>query len=245
MSMAASSTRRTTSSWWTSWKSWCAPSWPSARPLPEMDTSILAFTLAALLLTLSPGPDTFLVIGSTVHGGIRAGLAAVAGIISGGFFHAALFALGVARLLMYSPTLFLIVKIAGALYLIWLGIGALRSAATPRPDVSAETVPVPSNGLLRRRYLQGLLSNALNPKIAVFYLAFLPQFLQPGDPVALKSAGLIGIHYLLGLVWLSILALAVGRFGHWLRRSRVQRALDGLVGAVMTGFGVRLALASR
>lgn len=210
-----------------------------------MDTSILAFTFAALLLTLSPGPDTFLVIGSTVQGGIRAGLAAVAGIISGGFFHAALFALGIARLLMYSPTLFMAVKLAGAAYLIWLGICALRSAATARPDLPAEAAPAPSNGLLRRCYLQGLLSNALNPKIAVFYLAFLPQFLQPGDPIALKSAGLIGIHYALGLVWLGTLALAVGRVGHWLRRSRVQRALDGLVGAVMTGFGIRLALASR
>lgn len=208
-----------------------------------MDTSILAFTLAALLLTLSPGPDTFLVIGSTVQGGIRAGLAAVAGIISGGFFHAALFAFGIARVLVYSPTLFMAVKIAGALYLIWLGLGALRSAATPRPDAVA-TTEIPRADL-RRRYLQGLLSNALNPKIAVFYLAFLPQFLQPGDPIALKSAGLIGIHYALGLIWLSTLALAVGRFGHWLRRSRVQRALDGLVGAVMTGFGVRLALATR
>ncbi|MDP3856457.1 MAG: LysE family translocator [Stagnimonas sp.] len=210
-----------------------------------MDTSILAFTLAALLLTLSPGPDTFLVIGSTAQGGVRAGLAAVAGIISGGFFHAALFALGIARLLMYSPALFMAVKLVGAAYLIWLGIGALRSAATAKPDQPGETAPAPSNGLLRRRYLQGLLSNALNPKIAVFYLAFLPQFLQPGDAIALKSAGLIGIHYALGLIWLSTLALAVGRFGHWLRRSRVQRALNGLVGAVMTGFGVRLALASR
>lgn len=208
-----------------------------------MDTSILAFTLAALLLTLSPGPDTFLVIGSTVQGGVRAGLAAVAGIISGGVFHAALFAFGIARVLVYSPALFTAVKIAGALYLIWLGLGALRSAATPRAD-SVVPAELPRADL-RRRYLQGLLSNALNPKIAVFYLAFLPQFLQPGDPIALKSAGLIGIHYALGLVWLGTLALAVGRFGHWLRRSRVQRALDGLVGAVMTGFGVRLALASR
>lgn len=208
-----------------------------------MDNSIFAFTFAALLLTLSPGPDTFLVIGSTVQGGLRAGLAAVAGIISGGVFHAALFAFGIARVLVYSPALFTAVKIAGALYLIWLGLGALRSAATPRADavVPAEL----PRADLRRRYLQGLLSNALNPKIAVFYFAFLPQFLQPGDPIALKCAGLIGIHYALGLVWLSTLALAVGRFGHWLRKSRVQRALDGLVGAVMTGLGVRLALASR
>lgn len=210
-----------------------------------LDTSLLAFTLAALLLTLSPGPDTFLVIGSTLQGGLRGGLASVAGIISGGLFHAALFALGVARVLMYSPTLFLCVKLVGALYLIWLGIGALRSAATPKPDVPAEATPMPANGLLRRRYLQGLLSNVLNPKIAVFYLAFLPQFLHAGDPIALKSAALIGIHYLLGLVWLSTLALAVGRFGRWLRRGRVQRVLDGLVGVVMTGFGVRLAFASR
>lgn len=212
-----------------------------------VDASLLAFTGAALLLTLSPGPDTFLVIGSSLQGGLRAGYAALAGILSGGLFHAALFAFGIARLLMYSPALFTAVKLAGAAYLLWLGIGALRSAVAPRAQgESGASVATPLQpGALRRYYLRGLLSNALNPKIAVFYLAFLPQFLQPGDPIALKSAGLIGIHYTLGLIWLGSLVLAVGRLGGWLRRGPVQRALDGLVGLAMTGFGVRLALASR
>jgi threonine/homoserine/homoserine lactone efflux protein len=153
-----------------------------------------------------------------------------------------------------------------------LGVGALRSAVWPRgidereakavageaayphPRIKsgAGSNPLPPAGegakragALRSAYLQGVITNAFNPKVAVFYLAFLPQFMRAGDDIALKSVLLIGIHYALGLLWLSSVALFVVQFNTWLRRSVVQRVLEGTVGAVMTLFGVKLALAAR
>jgi threonine/homoserine/homoserine lactone efflux protein len=165
----------------------------------------------------------------------------VLGIVSGGAVYVLLVACGLVRLLLWSPAVFWTVKLAGAGYLLVLGWGALRGAFRRAPPQAA-AAPPPARSI-RASYLQGLLTNALNPKIAVFYLAFLPQFLSPGDPVVLKSALLIGIHYGEGLVWLSLLAFSVGRLGRWLARPRVKRALDAVLGSVMIGFGARLALA--
>lgn len=205
------------------------------------DHSVLAFALIAMALTVAPGPDTFLVIANTSAGGFRRGFATVLGIVSGGACYVLLVACGLVRLLVYSPAVFFTVKLAGACYLLYLGWNALRGALR-RPLSAADAAPPPAPApSARASYLQGLLTNALNPKIAVFYLAFLPQFLTPGDPVVLKSALLIGIHYFEGLVWLSLLAFSVGRLGRWLARPRVRRALDAVLGATMVGFGLKLA----
>jgi RhtB (resistance to homoserine/threonine) family protein len=208
------------------------------------DAQLLAFTLVALIVTLSPGPDTFLVIGNTLARGVGGGLATVAGIVSGGFVYAALAAFGLAQVLMHSEAAFLAVKLAGAGYLMWLGVGALRASwrragtqATPAPRAAARD--------RRAAYRQGLLTNVLNPKIAVFYLAFLPQFLDADDAVAAKSLLMIGIHYAMGIVWLSLVAFAVHRLGGWLRRGAVRRWLDGVLGSLMTAFGLKLAFEQR
>lgn len=205
------------------------------------DHSVLAFALIAMALTIAPGPDTFLVIANTSAGGFRRGFATVLGIVSGGAFYVLLVACGLIRVLVYSPTLFYAVKLAGAAYLLYLGWGALRGAFRQAPAGAADAPPPPAKSI-RASYLQGLLTNALNPKIAVFYLAFLPQFLNPGDPVVLKSALLIGIHYFEGLVWLSLLAFSVGRLGRFLARPRVKRTIDAVLGTTMMGFGLKLAV---
>ena len=205
------------------------------------DHSVLAFTLIAMALTIAPGPDTFLVIANTSAGGFRRGFATVLGVVSGGFFYVLLVACGLVRLLVYSPGVFYGVKLAGACYLLYLGWGALRGAFRRSTAAGADAAPPPAKSA-RASYLQGLLTNALNPKIAVFYLAFLPQFLNPGDPVVLKSALLIGIHYFEGLIWLSLLAFSVGRLGRFLARPRVKRTMDAVLGATMMGFGLKLAV---
>jgi threonine/homoserine/homoserine lactone efflux protein len=205
------------------------------------DHSVLAFALIALALTIAPGPDTFLVIANTTAGGFRRGFATVLGIVSGGAVYVLLVACGLVRVLLYSPALFYAVKLAGAAYLLWLGWNALRGALRRVAPVVADAPPAAAKSV-RASYLQGLLTNALNPKIAVFYLAFLPQFLSPGEPVVLKSALLIGIHYFEGLVWLSLLAFSVGRLSRFLSRPRIRRGLDGVLGATMMGFGVKLAV---
>lgn len=210
-----------------------------------METQWLAFCVAALMLTLMPGPDTFLVIGNSLAGGARRGLAATAGITAGGLFHVALFAFGVTRLLMYSERAFWTVKMLGALYLAYLGVKALRSALRPRAQAAFAAVSAEPGSGLRRAFAQGALTNALNPKIAMFYLAFLPQFLAPGPHMARDSMLMIGLHYAIGASWLTILAVASARMAGTMRSTRVARALDGAIGTMMLGFSARLAWASR
>lgn len=211
-----------------------------------METQWLAFAFAALMVTLAPGPDTFLVIGNALSGGVRRGLATVAGILTGGLFHVALFAFGVARLLMYSERAFWTIKMLGAGYLAWLGVKALRSAFAARveADPAAAIGPSPRPSLWRS-YAQGVLTNALNPKIAIFYLAFLPQFLAPGPYMAMQSIAMIAMHYAIGTVWLSLLVIGASRMAGAVRSTRVARALDGVIGAMMLGFGAKLAWSSR
>lgn len=211
-----------------------------------METQWLAFAFAALMVTLAPGPDTFLVIGNALSGGVRRGLATVAGILTGGLFHVALFAFGVARLLMYSERAFWTIKMLGAGYLAWLGVKALRSAFAARVEADpAAAIGPSSRPSLWRSYAQGVLTNALNPKIAIFYLAFLPQFLAPGPDMAMQSIAMIAMHYAIGTVWLSLLVIGASRMAGAVRSTRVARALDGVIGAMMLGFGAKLAWSSR
>ncbi|MFK3650921.1 LysE family translocator [Lysobacter enzymogenes] len=211
-----------------------------------METQWLAFSVAALMLTLMPGPDTFLVMGNAVAGGARRGLAAAAGTTSGGLFHVALFALGVTQLLMYSERAFWTVKMLGACYLAYLGVKAVRAALRPRADAPPLELALaaPASGL-GRAFAQGALTNALNPKIAMFYLAFLPQFLAPGPHMARDSMLMIGLHYAIGAVWLSIVAIGSARMAGAMRSAKVARALDGAIGTMMLGFSARLAWSSR
>jgi RhtB (resistance to homoserine/threonine) family protein len=206
-----------------------------------LDAGVLAFTGIAAILTLTPGADTMLVVRSALVRGRRAGLLTVLGIGTGLFFHATLSALGLSVILVRSAEAFAIVKLAGALYLVFLGVQALRSAARGVP-VGAQ--PGDTRGA-HRAYVEGLLTNVLNPKVAVFYLAFLPQFISPGDPVFAKSILLASIHFVEGLVWLSLVTIFVARLRPVLSKPRVQRALESVTGLVFVAFGVKLALSRR
>jgi RhtB (resistance to homoserine/threonine) family protein len=206
-----------------------------------VDGRVLAFAGIAALLTLTPGADTMLVVRSALVRGRRAGLLTVLGVGSGLFVHATLSAVGLSALLLRSARAFELVKLAGALYLVFLGVQALRGAARPGPARAEEPAAVGE----RRAFVEGLLTNVLNPKVAVFYLAFLPQFIGPGDPVLRRSILLASIHFAEGLVWLSLVTLFVARLRPVLARPRVQRGLEGLTGAVFIAFGVRLATSRR
>jgi RhtB (resistance to homoserine/threonine) family protein len=205
------------------------------------DARVLAFTGIAAIVTLTPGADTMLVVRSAVVRGRRAGLLTVLGIGSGLFIHATLSALGLSVVLVRSARIFEIVKVAGALYLVFLGVQAIRSAARGAPVVER---PAGATGA-HRAYVEGLLTNVLNPKVAIFYLAFLPQFIGPGDPVLAKSILLASIHFLEGLVWLSLVTLFVARLRPVLAQPRVQRALESVTGVVFIAFGVKLAMSRR
>jgi len=211
-----------------------------------IDSQVVTFTFIAAALTVSPGPDTMLVMRNVLRGGRRSGVMTTFGICTGLFVHATLSALGVSLILMHSATAFHLVKLAGACYLIWIGLQSVSSAVrvvlNGDKTESAGTGPTIST---RQCFLEGFLTNVLNPKVAIFYLAFLPQFIGPTDPVLTKSLLLAGIHYTEGIVWLVTLSILFDRIRRVLLQSAVRRWIDGVCGAVLIGLGVRLAMEQR
>ncbi|HEU5468865.1 MAG TPA: LysE family translocator [Steroidobacteraceae bacterium] len=208
------------------------------------DPQVLAFALVAALMTVSPGADTFLVVRNTLRGGRDDGWLTVAGICCGLFVHALLSALGVSAILMHSATAFLLLKAAGACYLAWLGIQSLRSAARvpagpQATEVAAARVPA------ARCFREGFLTNLLNPKVIVFYLALLPQFISPGDAVLAKSLLLTAIHFVQGILWLGFVAWGVDRSRRFFLRPLLRRWMDALCGMILLALGVKLAFEQR
>jgi threonine/homoserine/homoserine lactone efflux protein len=197
---------------------------------------------AAALLILTPGPDTFLVAATGVAHGVRAGMLAALGVFCGCLFHIALATLGVSALIAASPWAFGVLKLAGAAYLVWLGIMALRDAwlgHVPTP------LPEPAGGTNRSGFslfLRGALTNALNPKVAVFFVAFLPQFVEPAlGHAALQLAVLGMIFNVPGTLYLVAVAAVSGRATASLRRmARVRRCLDAAVGTFFIGLAAHL-----
>lgn len=213
-----------------------------------LDPQILAFAGVAALLTITPGADTMLVMRSVLARGQRAGLLTTVGIGTGCLVHAALSALGLSLILMRSALAFDVVKLAGAGYLVYLGVQSLRQAwrheGGMMPLESAQ-LEMPHRSAVSTPFVVGLLTNLLNPKVAIFYLAFLPQFIRPGNPVLAKSLLLATLHATMGVAWLSLVTLFLSRLRAWLVRPRVKRVLETFTGTVLILFGVRLALARR
>jgi threonine/homoserine/homoserine lactone efflux protein len=193
-------------------------------------SSVGAFAVFAAVLAVTPGLDTMLVLRTAALGGRRAGLAAVAGIALGCLAWAVASALGVTAVLAASRLAFDVLRWAGVAYLCYLGVRALLRKST--------VDSLPSGGGIRA----GLTTNLLNPKVGVFYLSVMPQFLPAGLPVLAGSLLLGAIHIGLGVVWLSLLVLASHRAAGLLRRPVVRRRLEQLSGVVFLGFGLRLAL---
>jgi threonine/homoserine/homoserine lactone efflux protein len=202
--------------------------------------SLIAFLAAAGLLTLTPGVDTAMVLrAATVEGRRAAGLAAV-GIGAGCLVWGAAVALGLGALLTASPVAFLVLKWAGAAYLLYLGA---RLIWKPRRALNLD-----AGGLAKRPgafdpLRRGLFTNLLNPKVGVFYVSFLPQFTPPGVAMAPYTFMLACIHVVMGLVWFAVLIAATAPIKRFMTRDGVVAAMDRLTGCVFIGFGARLALA--
>lgn len=206
---------------------------------------LLMFIAAGWLLNLTPGPDVLYIVSSALKSGVRAGLVAALGIVSGCFVHVFAAALGVGALLATSATAFSVLKWLGAAYLVWMGVRLLLSrSGASRIDLPAQALPERALAELRRIYLRGFLTNVLNPKVALFFLAFVPQFIAPDTPDKVTAFLLLGLLFNLnslpinfGYAWLAGWAArrvqAVQRTLNW---------LDRLAGAMFIGFGLRLAL---
>ena len=203
--------------------------------------ALIAFAVAAGLLTLAPGLDTALVLrAAAVEGPKRAALAAI-GIGVGCLAWGAAAALGLAALLQASALAFTALKWAGAAYLVWLGLNMLL-----RPRARFEVTAAAPSGQGDAAWLRrGLLTNLLNPKVGVFYVSFLPQFLPTGVAPAPFIFLLAGLHVVMGLVWFACLIAATQPIATALKRPAVVRWLDRATGVVFLGFGVRLALERR
>jgi threonine/homoserine/homoserine lactone efflux protein len=207
-----------------------------------LDAQFWPFLVAITLLSMSPGVDTLLVIRNTTRGGVRDGMLTSLAICCGLFVHATISALGISLILLQSAWAFSALKLVGAGYLIWLGINGLI-AARRGSGLSLGTMPGERQTVpIWRPLREGLLSNVLNPKTVVFYMAFLPQFIAPTDPALLKSLWLAGVHFVIANLWQIAIVLMVGSAGHWLGSRLFDRALNGATGAVLVLFGVRLAL---
>jgi threonine/homoserine/homoserine lactone efflux protein len=201
--------------------------------------SLLAFAAAAAIMTMTPGIDTAMVLRSAAAGGARQAILAAIGISLGCLAWGAAVALGLGAVLAASTLAFTILKFAGAAYLMWLGVKLLVS---PRNRLTTEDVS--DAGLdVRRALRRGLLTNLLNPKVGVFYITFLPQFVPHGAEVVSFSFLLACIHVLLGMLWFGALIAAAVPFGRFLARGAVVRTLDRITGGIFVAFGLRLALA--
>jgi len=198
------------------------------------------FVLSGLLLNLTPGPDTLYIVGRSTTQGGRAGAVAALGIGAGIFVHIAAAAVGLSALLAASATAYTVIKIAGAIYLVYVGISLLR---TPRPGTrAAATTPQPVR--LRTIFSQGFLTNVLNPKVALFFLAFLPQFVDPGAPSKALAFLLLGLVFNLnGTLWNLFVAWSSARIGRAAaRHGALSRWFNRCVGALFIWLGLRLAL---
>lgn len=204
--------------------------------------SLIAYLLAAGLLTLTPGLDTAIVLRSaTVEGRRPAALAAV-GIGLGCLVWGASVALGLGALLTASTVAFTILKWAGAAYLLYLGA---RLMLKPRRTLVLDAAPAPRDGGPLAALRRGLLTNLLNPKVGVFYVSFLPQFTPPSVPMAPYVFMLACIHVVMGLIWSGALIAATIPIGRYLARPGVVTVMDRLTGCVFVAFGARLALSRR
>jgi RhtB (resistance to homoserine/threonine) family protein len=215
-----------------------------------MDPQLVAFAGLALALTLTPGADTALVTKNAVAHGRRAAFLSTLGICLGVSLHATASALGLSAIISQSALAFEVVKWLGAGYLVFLGIQALRGegrhvAAGDGPGAATAATAANDAPWAGQAFWQGLFTNVLNPKVALFYLTLLPQFISPGDPVLQRSLLLAAIHIGMGLVWLSAYAYFISRLAETMARPSVKRNIERVTGVLLVGLGVRLALERR
>ena len=205
-----------------------------------MLVALLTFAFAAALIVLLPGPDTLVMLRSLVRGGRSRGIATAMGILTGLAVWVSAAALGLSALLKASHLGYDALRIAGAVYLIWLGISSLLLRRT-KPDAEQPERPA-RRGLLGHGFFAGLLTDLLNPKVGVFFVSFLPGFVPHGASVGWTTMLFGAIFIAETALYCALLVTLAGRVTAWMNTPRTRRRLDMATGTVLIGFGVRLAL---
>lgn len=227
--------------------------------MPVPIEQLIPFLIGATLVTIVPGADMALVMRQVFVGGTALAQRTILGNISGLIVHSIALAVGLSALLVASAEAYTAVKIAGAIYLVYLGaqslLSAWRAGREPVPagepvshagaDASHSARANPRVPSMRAAYLQGLISTVLNPKPALLYLTFLPQFVDEARPVMPQIVFLAGIHIVMGVIWLTFYAHVIARAHRTLTRSDVKRWLEGATGVVLIGLGLRVATEPR
>jgi threonine/homoserine/homoserine lactone efflux protein len=197
------------------------------------------FIATAVILVITPGQDTFFILGRSLASGRAAGIAAVLGNTAGGIIHTILAALGLSALLATSPYAFMAVKFAGAAYLIYIGVRALLTRGAGLPGADAQ---ISGDGRWSA-FRQGIVSNLLNPKVALFFLALMPQFIAADSTHKVAAFLVLGMSFVtLGVIWCLVLAIGAARLrSAFLRRPSMASILNKLAGAMFIALGLRLA----
>lgn len=204
--------------------------------------AVLGFAVVAGLLTIIPGIDTALVLRSAISRGRTDAFAAALGINAGCLVWGVAAAVGASALLAASELAYRILTLAGAAYMVWLGISLLRTSLRPHRASAAVDPPRASAW---HGFATGLWTNLLNPKIGVFYLATIPQFVPADTSPLLMGVLLAAVHNVLGMVWFTVIILATGFAARWLARDVVAKVTDRITGTVLVAFGAKLALDAR
>ncbi len=205
-----------------------------------MDIGLLSFVAISAVVIMTPGPDTALTIRNVLVGGRSAGVATAFGVVAGPATWAVAASAGVVSILLASEAVFHAVKLAGALYLIYLGARSLWNAWR-----NGALIPVNGTRSNAGAFRQGLISNLANPKMAVFFASILPQFAPRDGAVFATLLALGALFCAMTLAWLSLYSVAIGRLRDVFNASRVRRALEGQTGAALVALGVRLAASER
>jgi threonine/homoserine/homoserine lactone efflux protein len=209
--------------------------------IPDLST-ILQFAIATLIIAATPGPDMTLFVGRAISHGRAAGFAAMFGAMTGIIVHTTLVALGLSALIVAAPQAFMALKIGGALYLLWLAYQAIRHGSAFKPQTE-KALPVPFS----RHYLTGILINLLNPKIILFFMTFLPQFVSASDPHAPGKLIFLGLMFIVvSLPVVVPIILAADKVAVFLKESpKATRVIDYLFAGIFSAFAVKILMTQR
>jgi threonine/homoserine/homoserine lactone efflux protein len=213
--------------------------------MPVPIEQLLPFLVGSILVTIVPGADMALVMRQVFIGGTSLAQRTIFGNLTGLVVHALALAAGLSALLAASAEAYTVVKLAGAAYLVFLGVQTLLAARGGHPTADATTAQQRGMPSPRTAYLQGLVSTVLNPKPALLFLTFLPQFVDESRPVLPQIAFLAGVHIVVGLIWMTLYAHLVFRAHRTLTRGDVRRWLERATGLVLIALGLRVALERR